>query len=126
MARTALLTASLLAAFCSLASAADGPASPLFARLGGSASIDAIASDTIEAAAKSNASVVGDPAVAKQKFAQYICARTGGGCATPGGGEFLALVEPLRIALRAHNVPLAARNELIEVLTPARRDFAQR
>lgn len=125
MARTALLTASLVA-FCSLASAADRPASPLFARLGGSATIDAIASDTIEAAAKSNAFVAGDLAVAKQKFAQFICARTGGGCTIPGGGEFLALVEPLRIALRAHNVPLAARNELIEVLTPARRDFAQR
>jgi hypothetical protein len=126
MARTVLLTASLLAAFCGLASAADGPASPLFTRLGGSLAIQAIASDTIDAAAKSGATVAGDPAGAKQKFAQFLCARTGGGCTGSAGDEFIALVEPLRIALRAHNVPLAARNELLEVLAPARRDFAQR
>lgn len=126
MARTTFLTASLLAAFCSLASAADTSASPLFDRLGGSATIHAIASDTLEAAAKSNPSVAGDLAAAKQQFAQFICARSGGGCTSPGGNEFLALLEPLRVALRAHHVPLAARNELLEVLAPARRDFAQR
>jgi len=126
MARTNLFTASLLAAFCSFASAADSPSSPLFSRLGGSATLEAIASDTVEAAAKSNATVAGDLAGAKRNFALYLCARTGGGCKSTGGGDFLALLEPLRIALRAHNVPLAARNELLEALAPARRDFAQR
>jgi hypothetical protein len=98
----------------------------LFARLGGSEILAVIAADTIETAAKSNAAVASDLPGAKQKFAQYLCARTGGGCKSTGGGEFLALVEPLRIALRAHNVPLAARNELLEALSAARPDFAQR
>jgi len=127
MARTALLTATLLATCCGFASAADNPASPLYTRLGGSESINAVVSDAVDAAAKSDATVAADRSAAKQKLAQFICARTGGGCSSEvGGAEFLMLVEPLRVALRAHQVPLVARNELLEVLTPARRDIAQR
>ena len=123
MARPALFTVVLLAAIGSTAYAAD----PLFARLGGSEKIQAVVDDTIESAAKSDAAVAGDPKAAKRKLAQYICARTGGGCASNvGGTEFLPLVEPLRIALRTHQVPLAARNELLEVLVPARRELARR
>jgi hypothetical protein len=127
MARSALLTMAVLATFCGLAGAADRPASPLFARLGGAAIIDAVVNETVEAAAKSGATIAADRPAARLRLAQFICARTGGGCSSKAAGaEFDALIAPLRIALRAHQVPLTARNELLEALAPARRDFAQR
>lgn len=122
MARSALFTVILLAA-SGMAYAGD----PLYARLGGGEKIQAVVNDAVESATQSGGAIAGDPKVAKQALAQYICARSGGGCASKGGGtEFLSLVEPLRIALRAHQVPLAARNELLEILAAARRDVAQR
>ena len=119
MTRIALLTAALLAGFCSFASATDSLTSPLYTRLGGRASIDAVVSDAVDAAASAGLAVTADRAATKRRFAQFICARTGGGCSSDlAGAEFRTLVEPLRIALRAHQVPLAACNELIEVLAP--------
>jgi len=93
---------------------------PLFTRLGGPAAVDAIVSDTLDAVASTDASVSANLPATKRQLSNYICARTGGGCSGNGGaGEISALLEPLRVALRAHNVPLAARNELLEVLISA-------
>ena len=54
-----------------------------------------------------------------------ICAVTGGGCRYRGAADTdPELVEALRLAMRTHGVPLAARNELLEALAPTRRNGA--
>jgi hemoglobin len=40
--------------------------------------------------------------------------------------EFFDLVEVLRDAMRAQNVPLSARNELLAILAPMKRDVVKR
>jgi hypothetical protein len=71
----------------------------------------------------------------KNDLVARICWMTGGGCRNPGAlsagfaGADAAqpqLLEALRVAMRVHDVPLAARNELLEVIAPVRRDVASR
>ena len=66
------------------------------------------------------------PANLRQPFSNYICALAGGGCTSPRApqineAQFIQLVDMLRASMRAHEVPLAARNELLEVLAPLQR-----
>jgi hemoglobin len=74
----------------------------------------------------------------KDLLIEQICALSGGGCAYPGdtmrdvhaahhisNAGFFALVEELRSAMRAQDVPLSARNELLEILAPMKRDVVK-
>ena len=127
--RTPLLAA-LLITLASLASAGDverkAPADSLFSRLGGTERVAAFVDATVnELAAQPG---IGDfdgsrAEEIKADLVARICALTGGGCRYRSrtlhtGTE---LIETLRVAMRTHGVPLAARNELLEALAPARK-----
>lgn len=109
----------LTSTFCLMPLAHGAPASDtLYSRLGGSERVDAFVGEAI-----AHASL---PADLKRQFANHICALTGGGCKSPRApqineAQFIQLVDLLRASMRAHEVPLAARNELLEVLAPLQR-----
>src|SRR5690349_4753358 len=121
---------------------ATAPAGSLYARLGGTASVTAFVGETIDRVAanpemnrsfdKVNLQHVKDVLI------EQICALTGGGCVYTGdtmrdvhaghhitNAEFFGLVEVLRESMRAHDVPLTARNQLLEVLAPMKRDVVK-
>jgi len=96
----------------------SGSAASLHARLGGSSGVNALLGEAVDSA------VADEPA--RKQLADHICALTGGGCDSPrvprlSEAQFVRLVEGLRASMRAHDVPLAARNELLEALAPMRR-----
>ncbi len=137
MARNVPALAILLSTFCCVA-LADGAAAPdsLYSRLGGQAKINAFVSDSVDAAA---ADAHDQPPFAaaklgalKQQLAARICSLSGGRCdsgpvsAELGDAHIVALIEGLRTSMRAHDVPLPARNELLEVLAPMRWRAARR
>lgn len=118
MTRQGPLRAVLISTFCciGLAQGASGPS--LYARLGGTDGMNALVREAID-------HTIAD-AAAQQQLASYICARAGGGCSSAhspqlSDAQFIALVEVLRATMRAHDVPLAARNELLEAIAPLRR-----
>jgi len=118
----ALLIGFLAAASLSAFAAQTVPADSLFARLGGTERVNAIVDATVVELANTNAPAFAgrDAHTLKNQLMQRICAVTGGGCRPPGadGSDADAgLVEALRVAMRTHGVPLAARNELIEALS---------
>lgn len=110
------------------------PTSPssLYERLGGEAKVAAFVSQTIDASLSPGSTHLAD---AKLLLAARICSLTGGGCPASddalrddqdvGNIEFRTFVAELRVAMRAQNVPLAARNELLELLAPMYRDVAR-
>lgn len=74
----------------------------------------------------------------KNMLVDQICSLTGGGCVYTGdnmrevhaghkitNAEFYQLVEMLRDSMRDHDVPLAARNELLEILAAMKRDVVK-
>jgi len=117
------------------------PAGSLYERLGGTPAVTAFVADTID-------KVVANPVtnrpfdkvnlqLAEDMLVEQICALTGGGCSCSSepalavyanedisNTEFFGLVEALRESMRARDVPLAARNQLLEVLTPMKRVVA--
>ena len=97
----------------------------LYARLGGTPVVSAFVADAID---KVNLQHVKDP------LTQRICALTGGCTASLrdvraghhiSAAEFSGLVEALRESMRAREVPLAARNQLLEILAPMNRDVVR-
>lgn len=132
--RTPLLAAVLLS-LASLAAGADTarPADSLFSRLGGLERVAAFVDTAVEQlAARPDDAVSANPDAFKAELLARICAVTGGGCrfrksayqpASPASGA--ELIEALRVAMRTHGVPLAARNELLEALASTRRDVAR-
>jgi len=137
MDRRTPIVAALLSALCCLASASE-PAS-LYSRLGGTPKVTAIVDATVDELAAINpdntANEHRDLQTLKNDLVARICWMTGGGCRNPGAlsagfaGADAAqpqLLEALRVAMRVHDVPLAARNELLEVIAPVRRDVASR
>lgn len=114
------------------------PAGSLYARLGGAASVEAIARELIETAAH-------DPRTRRSfervnlarvegLLAEQICALTGGGCTYTGDdmrevhaghgirtAEFNAMVEQLRAILHGRGIALRERNELLALLAPMKR-----
>jgi hemoglobin len=117
------------------ASAAASAADSLYARLGGTPGVSAIVADTID-------KVAADPEMSpsfdeanlqrmKELLTQQICTLTGGGCADRGDtlrevNSGYRLVEAMRESMRARGVPLAARNELLEILAPRNRNAGTR
>jgi hemoglobin len=144
MAPRSLVFLALLIAGSSSAFAQNPPAQTgsLCARLGGPEKVAAIASQAIDQLAAAprpdhsfNSADLDD---AKLRLAAQICSLAGGDCAHSNSfgrdaradshfatSEFRALVEELRRAMRAQDVPLAARNELLELLAPINRDVAR-
>ena len=118
------------------------PAGSLYERLGGATKVTAFVSETIDRSAA-------DPSMnrsfdkvnlqhVKDKLVEQICSLTGGGCAYTGdtmrdvhaghkitNAEFFELVEVLRESMRKQSVPLSARNELLEILAPMKRDVVK-
>jgi hypothetical protein len=102
----------------------------LYARLGGKSAVTAFVNAGVEQAASlprtREALAQADLARIKTQLTQRICALSGGGCRAPvADPRTVHLIESLRTSMRDHGVPLAARNELLEVLVPARRDVAR-
>lgn len=147
-----VLAATLAVGLCRVAFAQDfpaplpppavAPAGSLYERLGGTAKVSAFVGVTIERTAA-------DPALnrtfdkvnlqhVKDMLVLQICSLTGGGCTYTGdtmrdvhaghkitNAEFAGLVEVLRDAMRAQSVPLPARNELLAMLAPMKRDVVK-
>jgi len=118
------------------------PAGSLYARLGGTPAVSAFVSETIEIVAANESTRRSFDKVnlqhVKDMLAEQICSLTGGGCTYTGdtmrdvhaghqisNAEFFELVEVLRTAMRKQDVPLAARNELLEILAPMKRDVVK-
>jgi hemoglobin len=121
---------------------AVAPEGSLYARLGGTPAVTAFVNETIEKVAVSPATQRSFDKVnlqhVKDMLIEQICSITGGGCAYTGdtmrdvhaghkitNAEFFALVEVLRDSMRTHRVPLSARNELLELLAPMKRDVVK-
>ena len=143
--RNPLFTAALAvaaSAFCAV-TIAQAPAGSLYERLGGTSKVTAFVNQTIDVVAnnpqlnqsfdKVNLQQV------KDRLIEQICSLSGGDCQYTGdtmrdvhaghhisNAEFFDLVEVLRDAMRAQNVPLSARNELLEILAPMKRDVVKR
>jgi hemoglobin len=144
IALTALATIALCGiAVNAVALPAVAPPGSLYARLGGTEKVTAVVNETIDTVAadkRTNQSFDKvDLKRVKELLAQQICSLTGGGCAYSGdtmkdvhaghhisNAEFYQLVEVLREAMRNQNVPLSARNELLEILAPMKRDVVER
>jgi len=119
-----------------LAAAISGPAfadsgKSLYTRLGGNHIVKAFVNDSVDQAAANpdirEALGQADLAQLKSQLAQRICALAGGGCKAPARSPQVApFIETLRSSMRGHGIPLAARNELLEVLVPVRREVARR
>lgn len=130
------------ASFAAIPPPAVAPPGSLYARLGGTPKVTAFVNETIE-------KVAADPRMnksfdkvnlqhVKDMLIEQICSLTGGGCTYTGdtmrdshaghhisNAEFFGLVEVLRDAMRAQDVPLPARNELLEILAPMKRDVVK-
>jgi len=132
MDRRAPVLAGLFTCALGFAAQAATPDESLFDRLGGTLRVTAIVDTTIdELAARPEGDALRERvADIKADLLARICALSGGGCrypskkvaALPPGNEML---EALRMAMRTHGVPLAARNELLEALATQRRDVAR-
>ena len=124
-------------------SAAHPAPGSLYARLGGTPTVTAIVNETIDKVAadpRTNQSFDKvDLKRVKALLVEQICSLTGGGCTYTGdsmkevhaghkisNAEFYQLVEVLRDAMRHYDVPLGARNELLEILAPMKRDVVER
>lgn len=132
---TSTLAATLCLAACTTAPAGD----TLYARLGGAPGVAAIVDRTIDRSAsdtrtrRSFADIKLQPL--KDSIAQQICAVSGGGCTYEGetmarahrdaritNAEFDAMVTILREELDRQGVGDAAKNELLRLLAPMKRD----
>ena len=99
-------------------------ADSLYERLGGTTVVSAVVADAVDKTKLP---------LAKELLTERICALTGGGCKIAAGKpigtnaqpisstEFSGLVEAMRESMRARDVPLAARNQLLEILAPMSR-----
>ena len=108
----------MLLALASAATFAGTPApqvGSLYARLGGAAKVTAVVDATLD-----QASISGDRrAFVREQWVAQICAIRGGGCAASPNvmrDAPVGVIEALRHALRAQDVPLKARNELLDLL----------
>ena len=130
----------MLAAPATAASSA-APGS-LYERLGGNAKMTAVVGETIDR-------VAADPRMnqsfnkvnlkrVKLLLVEQVCSLAGGGCTYTGdsmkevhaghkisNAEFYQLVEVLRDSMRNHGIPLGARNELLQILAPMKRDVVE-
>ena len=132
-----LAAAALLLGAC----ATSRPPPPtLYERLGGTPKLELVVARMLDRAAadpRTQASVQGvQLAALKKSLVLQLCAVSGGGCVHVGkallpaerdlkinDGEFHALVTMLREELDRAHVPPSAKNELLRVVAPMKRDF---
>ena len=123
-----------------LAACASNSGQTLYERLGGKPVVTAVAFKTLERAAhdpRTQRSFDGIKLAAVQaSLAQQLCAISGGGCKYEGEtmakahhdlhirpSEFDALVDMLREELDAAHVDAGAKNDLLKLLAPMKRDI---
>ena len=121
---------------------AVAPPGSLYERLGGTPKVSAFVNQTIDVVANNPRMNQSFDKVnlqhVKDMLIEQICSLSGGGCKYTGdtmrdvhaghhisNAEFFDLVEVLRDAMRAQDVPLSARNELLEILAPMKRDVVK-
>jgi hemoglobin len=121
---------------------AMAPVGSLYSRLGGTSRVTDFVNDTIDAVAASPRTNRSFDKLnlqhVKDMLVEQICSLTGGGCSYSGNtmrdlyaghrisnAEFFGLLEVLRESMRARDVPQDARNELLEILAPVKRDVAR-
>ena len=137
---TQMRTLSLLASLVLLGMSARADEPTLYERLGGEAVLTRVATNTIERAAhdpRTERSFKDFKLVTIEKsLAQQLCAVSGGPCHYEGDtmatahkdlhikpSEFEALVAILREELDAAGVNAGAKNDLLKVLAPMKRDI---
>jgi len=130
----------LLAVCVVLSACASAPQGTLFDRLGGGSTVSSVVGKTLERAAqdpRTRRSFDGIKLAAVQKsLTQQICALGGGGCVYEGEtmarshqglkiqpSEFDALVDMLREEFDRAGVNAGAKNELLKLLAPMKRDI---
>jgi hemoglobin len=136
------MSAVLAAALAALGGCAMAPQTPptLYERLGGAPTMDRVVSRLVDRAAadvrmQRSFDGVKLPAL-KKSIAQQFCNVAGGGCVYEGetmanahrdlkitDSEFDALVALLREELDRAHVPPSAKNELLRLLAPMKRDI---
>ena len=138
-ARGAVLAISIAAAGCA-ASSGNSSGGTLYARLGGEPVVSQVVTRSIERAAhdpRTQRSFDGIKLAAVEKsIVQQICFISGGGCKYEGEtmakahkdlkirpGEFDALVDIMREEFDAAGVDAGAKNELLKLLAPMKRDI---
>jgi hemoglobin len=121
---------------------AVAPAGSLYERLGGTPKVTLFVGETIDRVATNPATMRSFDKVnlqhVKDMLVEQICSLSGGGCQYSGdtmrdvhaghritNAEFYDLVAVLRESMRAQDVPLSARNELLEILAPMKRDVVK-
>ncbi len=109
--------------------ASGAPDGSLYARLGGASTVSMVVERAVtRVAASFDATHLQRM---KSSLNARICALAGGGCRTNSDvlelsdANYLALVEELRGAMRAERIPIAARNELLELLAAPPRGVAR-
>ena len=122
---------------------AAGRDDSLYDRLGGTTTVTAFVSDTIDHAASDphlKATFAGvNLGRVKRHFVEMFCELTGGGCKYSGDtmrdahaglgateSQFYILVQLLRDSMRRNGVHLRERNELLQILAPMKRDIVER
>jgi len=103
-----------------------GAAQSLYSRLGGTPQVSVLVGESVDKIFTMPAR-----AAARDLLVKRICSRAGGGCSdavTPdfSANEYRSLIEGLRDSMRTHDVPLAARNELLEILDGMRQSAVRR
>jgi hemoglobin len=140
--KSILQRAAVCAALCIAIQAPAQSAETLYDRLGGARGVQAIADTLVDRAAV-------DPVMGrsfadvnlkrvKRLLAEQVCELSGGPCRYTGSSmrqahaglhisqaEFYGLVETLEQVLSERRVPLGARNELLRLLAPMKRDVIE-
>ena len=139
-ARLAVLAISIALAACAGPSSPSSNSGSLYARLGGEPVVSQVVTRSIERAAhdpRTQRSFDGIKLAAVEKsIVQQICSISGGGCKYEGEtmakahkdlkirpGEFDALVDIMREEFDAAGVDAGAKNELLKLLAPMKRDI---
>lgn len=132
-----------LFAICAFASSPAVRAHTLYERLGGEAGVARFVDQTIEVTASDELTKRAfdkvDLTKLKLKIAEHICALTDGPCKYSGDpmklvhqglditeAEFYGMVEILRGTLNRTHVPESAKNELLRILAPMKRDIVSK
>ncbi|HEY4081834.1 MAG TPA: group 1 truncated hemoglobin [Burkholderiaceae bacterium] len=135
-----LMRIALLAACVAIAACAAAPSGTLYERLGGEPVVFEVTGKTLERAAhdpRTMRSFDGIKLTTLHKsLAQHICAISDGGCRYEGDtmekahhdlkiqpSEYDAMVDILREELDAAHVNVGAKNELLKLMAPMKRDI---
>lgn len=140
---TSINTRAAIFALCASANCIPALADTLYDRLGGEKGVSDFVGKTIDLTANDPLTKRSfdkiDLKKLKLKIAEHICALTDGPCKYTGDpmkmvhqgleineSEFFAMVEILRGTLNRADVPESAKNELLRILAPMKRDIVSK